>query len=101
MEVQLFESQGNGRAFVQGDNGTLAEMTWISRGEDHIVIDHTRVDETLRGTGAGKSLLDAIVAMASKRGLKIKPVCPFVVALFRKHPEYAGISLPEESGQAG
>lgn len=95
MEVQLFDSQGSGRAFIQGDTGTLAEMTWISGGEDHIIIDHTRVDESLRGTGAGKKLLDALVIMAAERGQKIKPVCPFVVAMFRKHPEYSSISLHE------
>ncbi len=93
MKVQLFESQGSGRAFIEGDNGTPAEMTWISGGKDHIIVDHTRVDESLRGTGAGKRLLDAIVTMASKRGLKIKPLCPFVVAMFRKYPEYSSISL--------
>ncbi|HPF63843.1 MAG: N-acetyltransferase [Lentimicrobium sp.] len=101
MEIQLLESQGNGRAFVRGDKGTLAEMTWIPGGDDHIVIDHTRVDESLRGTGTGKKLLDAIVTVASQRGLKIKPVCPFVVAMFRKYSEYGGISLPEGSGQSG
>ncbi|GAP43667.1 predicted acetyltransferase, GNAT superfamily [Lentimicrobium saccharophilum] len=95
MEIQLFDSQGSGRAFIQGDNGSLAEMTWISGGKDHIIIDHTRVDESLRGTGTGKKLLDAIVTMASQRNLKIRPVCPFVVAMFRKHPEYAGVILHE------
>lgn len=95
MEVQLFESQGSGRAFIERDNRIPAEMTWISGGEDYIIIDHTRVDDSLRGTGAGRKMLDVLVIMAAERGQKIKPVCPFVVAMFRKHPEYSSISLHE------
>jgi len=65
----------------------LAEMTWVKGGDDYIIVDHTMVDDSLRGQGAGRKLLDRIVKLARERNLKIQPLCPFVVATFNKVEE--------------
>ena len=36
------------------DGKRLAEMTYSVAGDHQIIIDHTSVDDALRGTGAGK-----------------------------------------------
>nr|WP_306372457.1 GNAT family N-acetyltransferase [Pseudoruegeria aquimaris] len=45
----------------------------------------------LRGTGAGRALFLALVQDAREQGFKIVPLCPFVNAERRKHPEHADL----------
>jgi uncharacterized protein len=52
-----------------------------------ITFTHTRVPEALRGKGIGRRLIDAGLAMARERALKVTPVCPFFKAYMRAHPE--------------
>jgi hypothetical protein len=52
-----------------------------------ITFTHTLVPETLRGRGIGGHLIEAGLAMARERALKVIPVCPFFKAHMRAHPE--------------
>ncbi len=87
MEIKLTESGNKGIVFIKEGNRNLAEMTWIEGGDGYIIVDHTTVDDSLKGQGIGRKLLDRIVEVARERNLKIKPLCPFVVATFKKVDE--------------
>lgn len=87
MEIQISESSGKGIVFMNDGKRNLAEMTWVKGGDDYIIVDHTMVDDSLRGQGAGRKLLDHIIQLARERNLKIQPLCPFVVATFNKVEE--------------
>lgn len=56
-----------------------------------IIADHTGVPEAFRGTGAGLELVKRLVADARAEGVKIIPLCPFVNAQRRRHPEWADV----------
>jgi hypothetical protein len=47
------------------------------------------VPDSFRGSGAGAALVARIVADARAEGFKIMPLCPFVNAQRRRHPEWA------------
>lgn len=47
----------------------------------------TFVDDSQRGQGLARKLVDELVAKAADEGLKIKPTCSYVVNLFDKEPE--------------
>ena len=82
--VQHEESQSKG-VFHIGKNGQrVAEMTYSRTNATMIIIDHTDVDESLRGEGVGRQLLDALVAWARSTGTKVLPLCPFAKAQFAK-----------------
>ncbi|MCP2041558.1 putative GNAT family acetyltransferase [Neisseria sp. HSC-16F19] len=49
---------------------------------------HTEVPPELGGRGIASFLIKYILDDAIAKGLKIKPVCPFVRAYIEKHPEY-------------
>ena len=49
-----------------------------------IIIDHTEVDPSFKGKGVGKQLLSKIVEMATERGIKVLPLCPFANAMFKR-----------------
>jgi uncharacterized protein len=52
-----------------------------------ITFTHTRVPEALRGKGIGTRLIAAALSLARERGLEVIPICPFVSAYLRAHPE--------------
>jgi uncharacterized protein len=75
---------------VQG-NADEAELTFTRPEPGVLLAIHTGVPESMRGTGAGKALVERLVADARAEGFKIRIRCPFVKAQFERHPEWAGL----------
>jgi predicted GNAT family acetyltransferase len=83
---------GHKGAFVMESEGKrLAEMSYTTAGATLIIIDHTDVDDALRGTGAGRKLVEAAVQWARAENRKILPLCPFAKSVFDKTPAYADV----------
>jgi predicted GNAT family acetyltransferase len=85
------ESDHRGAFFIEAGGKRLASMTYSVAGEKTVIIDHTEVDAALRGTGAGKKLVEAAVAWARREGKRIIPLCPFAKSVFDKTPDYADV----------
>lgn len=64
------------------------EMTVSKAGESTWIIDHTGVDDAMKGTGAAVALVKRSVEIARERGLKIIPLCPFAKVQFQRYSEY-------------
>lgn len=79
-----------GAFVVERDGKRLAEMTYSMAGS-RAIIDHTTVDDALRGTGTGKKLVEAAVQWARAENLKILPLCPFAKSVFDKTPSYTDV----------
>ena len=86
-QIQQEVIDNKGAFFIAGENKRLASMTYTQAGPNRIIIDHTEVEDELRGTGAGKSLVLAAVAWARENNIKILPLCPFARSVFQKNPE--------------
>lgn len=56
-----------------------------------VVLVHTEVDEAVEGTGVGSQLVRGALADLRARGLRVVPLCPFVAAYLRRHPEDADL----------
>lgn len=56
---------------------------------------HTEVPDSHGGRGLGTALVRAGLAAARERGLKVIPICPFVRAYLKKHPEEQDLVPPE------
>ncbi|MEO8113095.1 MAG: GNAT family N-acetyltransferase [Phenylobacterium sp.] len=54
---------------------------------DAVVFPHTEVPKALEGRGVATALIKAGLAFARAKGLKVKPICPFVAAYMARHPE--------------
>ena len=78
------EGETGGRVFIEQNRELLAEMTYSKAGDRLIIIDHTDVDESLKGQGIGRLLLDVIVSMIRRQGKKIIPLCPYAKSVFDK-----------------
>lgn len=98
MEIKRDEHGRHGAFYVDKDGEWLAEMTYIRRGPGTIVIDHTEVDESLRGQGVGEQLVKAAVEFARSNGLRIHPVCPYTRKVIERTPEYQDVMAVSEAG---
>lgn len=88
MKIQQSENEKKGEFYYEIDGSKLGLMTYSYAGSDKIIIDHTEVDESLKGQGVGYKLVEAAVVFARENNLKIMPLCPFANAVFRKRSEY-------------
>ena len=64
-----------------------------------LVLVHTDVDPAYEGRGLGSRLIGGALDDIRARGLLMVPLCPFVAAYVRRHPEYADLVVhdPEVS----
>ena len=86
-QVTHVENGHRGAFTFEVDGKRLAEMAYSVAGDQTIIIEHTEVDASLRGTGAGKKLLVALVDWARAGQKKVIPLCPFAKSVFEKTPE--------------
>jgi predicted GNAT family acetyltransferase len=54
---------------------------------DRIGLGHTELLSSAKGHGVGSRLMAGALADIRERGLGVIPLCPFVVAYLRRHPE--------------
>jgi predicted GNAT family acetyltransferase len=68
-----------------------AELTFGRVNPELVIADHTLTPVALRGQGIATALVEHMVADARREGFRIRPTCPFVVALFDHRPEWADL----------
>ena len=91
MEVKHEQTENKGSFYLEIAGEKKAEMTYSKAGTERIIIDHTEVDESLRGQGAGLKLAEYAVNYVREQGIKLLPLCPFMKATLQKHPEWADV----------
>lgn len=91
MEIQHDAGNPKGRFYVQQGTETLAEMTYVWAGDQRIIIDHTHVDDRLRGKGVGKQLVQASVDFARSKKISILPLCPFAKSVFDRIDDFKDV----------
>ena len=74
-----------GRIYTTDDQGkVLAEVTFVSAGGTSD-INHTFVDESLRGTSVAGKLVQAAVDQIEKEGNRVSASCSFAAAWMKRH----------------
>jgi predicted GNAT family acetyltransferase len=87
----VVEREDNGKAgryVIRLAPGVEAEMTYRHVGSDTIAIDHTFTPHEYRGRNIAQKLVFEAIASARAEGTKIVPICSYVVAQFKRHPEW-------------
>jgi predicted GNAT family acetyltransferase len=84
MNIQQHDNGLKGSFFIEQLGKKLAQMTYTWAGKDRFIIDHTEVDDALRGMSAGKQMVTKAVEFAREKGVKIIPLCPFAKSVFDK-----------------
>jgi uncharacterized protein len=91
-DVQLvINENGQGAFLIMDGREKIAEMV-VAVDEQNVTVYHTEVSPKAEGKGLAKKLLEEMVAYARGKKLSVIPLCPFVHAQFKRHPdEYADI----------
>ena len=69
----------------------LAGWIQYTRAGDVVTLVHTDIDPAFEGRGLGSVLVAGTLDDVRSRGKRIRPLCPFVAAYLRRHPEYADL----------
>lgn len=77
--------------FVARIDGEIAGWAEYRIDGDRVVFTHTRVPEEFGGKGVGSRLARHALDTVRDRGQQIVPLCPFIEAYTRRHPEYGEI----------
>jgi len=92
MDVKLkLNEEGHGAFYIMDDTQQMGEMV-VSVTGNNLTVYHTEVSPQAEGKGFAKKMLDAMTDYARKNNLKVIPLCPYVHAQFKRHPQqYADI----------
>lgn len=82
--------EGRYVARIDGVEGE-AELSFTHRSADKISADRTGAPDTMRGTGAAAALVTNMVEDARANNFTIIALCPYVVAQYKKHPEWSDV----------
>ena len=67
------------------NNKTIAEVTFYEIQNGIYNIDHTFVDDSLRGKGIGSELVQEAVNTIKQKNAKIQATCPFASKWLEEH----------------
>lgn len=93
MQILHQQEGSKGSFYYEVDGVKLAESTYSMAGPQKMIIDHTEVDESLKGQGVGLEIIKTAVAFARENELKILPLCPFANAMFRKYAAFREVQF--------
>ena len=68
----------------------VAELTY-KRAPQYTTIDHTWIDDELRGSGCGRRLVAEIAQWARDENLRLRSTCPFARTILERTPEFADV----------
>jgi uncharacterized protein len=90
--MQHIDNGKNGEFFIVNEAGQrIAEISYVWRDEQTIDANHTWVDDSLRGQGTARQLLDVLVNFAREKQLKIIPTCSYVDVMFRREKSFEDV----------
>jgi len=92
-DLELFHEQHDGSgAFVLSQGGhRVGELLYAARGPGVVAVNHTEVDGSLRGSGAAKQLVQAVVTWARAENVKLVPRCSYVREVLARTPAWQDV----------
>ena len=86
MEFKLKDNLERKRFEYQLEHG-FAIVEYIKT-QNKIYLTHTEVPTQYAGQGIASSLVADALAEVERSGLKLVPLCPYVAAYIKRHPEW-------------
>jgi predicted GNAT family acetyltransferase len=80
------------KIYLNDDNNHMIAVVTFPKIQDNVVnIDHTYVDNSLRGQGIAGKLMEEAVTQLRENNQKAKLSCSYAVKWFEDHPECSDI----------
>lgn len=81
----------SGNRFEAWVDGQLAKLDYIER-SDTIIMTHVGVPYEFRGHGVAGRITQEGLEYARQKSLRVIPMCSYVAAYIRRHPEYQALT---------
>jgi predicted GNAT family acetyltransferase len=95
MSGQALDNPAESRYEVFSD-GKLVGFALYQLHGDRITIYHVEIDPPFQREGLGSELAREALEDVRRRGLMVEPLCPFIAAFIRQHPdEFLDLVVPE------
>ena len=90
IEIKQEDGEKRGRFVAYSDGVEVGEMTYAYSGPVKVTIDHTFVEEQMRGQNVARLLLDKAAGWMRDHKLSLIPSCPYVKEEVKRHPDLYG-----------
>ncbi len=90
-EIQHVFDGKKGSFYIEVNNQKVATMDYVMAGDTKLIIEHTGVDESLKGQGIGKKLLEKLVEYTREKQISVMPLCSFANAVLKKTTEWQDV----------
>ncbi|WP_125775511.1 GNAT family N-acetyltransferase [Antribacter gilvus] len=97
-QLTVVDNPGESRFDVRLADGTVVGSAYYEREPGVVIFTHTEVDPSMEGKGVGSRLAAGALGLAREAGDRIVPLCPFIRAYVKKHPEYEDLVLHPHAG---
>jgi predicted GNAT family acetyltransferase len=81
----------SGTFFLEIDGKRLAIMNYSMPDNKNMIVEHTEVDDSLKGQGIGKKLVIKLVEHARENQIRVRSFCPFVTSVLNRNEEWQDI----------
>ncbi len=75
----------------EAEVGGQTAVLEYTRATGLMVYNHTEVPRDLEGQGIASQLAKTALDFARENALEVMPLCPYVAAYIRRHPEYRDV----------
>lgn len=89
---EVIQNEALGR-FEMEVEGHIAFILYRMK-DSGIYLIHTEVPAVLEGKGVGSALVSKTLDWIKSHGYPLTPLCPFVTAYIKRHPEWKEILAP-------
>ncbi len=95
-EIPLEDNNGGDKKrFEMKIASQIAFIDYMISKQNIIYLTHTEVPTAFEGQGLGSVLVQKVLKHIGQTDMKMAPLCPFVAAYLKRHPEMAkGILAP-------
>ncbi|MUH36967.1 N-acetyltransferase [Zobellia amurskyensis] len=93
--IPLVNKKGEKGRFEIDIDGQIAFMEYMVSKQNIIYLTHTEVPPSLGGQGVGSGLVSKVLQFIKESDMKMAPLCPFVAAYIKRHPEAGEAILAE------
>ena len=73
--------------FEVKNDGKIAFIEYQQVDDETLALVHTEVDSSQEGQGIGSALVEDVLQYIEQNNLRIVPMCPFVSAYIKRHPD--------------
>ncbi len=78
-------------------DGQLSVIEYtLKKSTNQIFLVHTEVARQIQGSGIGNKIVKESLDIVRQKGYQLVPLCPFVVAYLKRHPEYHDLIDPSK-----